>query len=209
VQTSRIISAASAAPPVSGSVFVGCGFLVAENHGATNFTVLLAADHARTFPAGTEGAFILDNVAVQTTSATAKGMGAPTLRGQALLQRHLEWEAQYLSTRPAWKGLESPEIGKIDLGLPMPTLAWVVKPTGRVEVLGQPIVGLLYVTVAIDDVVFALVGPMRSPREIEIVGPAFQRILRTLRQTSSPTDIFALSTRLKSTHEPWPGCEGK
>lgn len=208
-QVAANTSVASTDPPASGSVFVGCGFVVVENHGATNFTVLLAADHARAFPNGIEGAYILDNVALQTTSATARGMSAPTLRGHALLRKHMEWETQYLGARPGWIGLESPEIIRIDLNLPIPALAWVVKPTGRAEVLGQPIVGQLYVTAAIDDVVFSLVGAMRSPGEIEIVGPTFQRILKTLRRTSGPTDIFALSARLKSTHEPWAGCDKK
>jgi hypothetical protein len=198
VETDRLEAA-------SGVLFAGCGFLVIENHGATNFTVLLRAEHAEQLEKnGT--AWVLDNVVVETTSTTAREMGAPELRNRPLLLKHLEWETRYLGDRAGWRGLARPEIGNLSLGVPFPTLAWIATPTGNVEVAGQSIKGLLYVSAAIDDVVFVLAAPLRSPSDLEAAGPVLQRILKTLHQTPEPTDLVAVSARMKESPAPWPGC---
>src|SRR5450432_812686 len=117
----------------SGIVFVGCGFLSVENHGATHFTVLLRADHGR--PIKKNGtALLLDDVVVEVTSTTARNIGAPDLRGPALLRKHMDWETKYLSRLPAWRGLRS-EPNPVGVDVPFPTLPWLVRPTGDVEVL--------------------------------------------------------------------------
>jgi hypothetical protein len=200
--------APAAAEPLelaSGAVFVGCGFLSIENHGDTHFTALLRADHAQQIKKnGT--AFLLDNVVVEVTSTTAREMGASDLRGRSLLLKHMDWEAHYLNGLPAWRGLRRPEIGEVPLGVPFPTLAWLARPTGDAEVLGQKITALLYVSAAINDVIFVLAAPVRSPRELEEVGSALGRILKTLHETPDPTDVVALSTALKESPAPWSGC---
>jgi len=200
-------SAPAAEPlgPASGVVFVGCGFLAIENHGATNFTALLRADHAQQVEKN-GAAVLLDNVIVETTATTGRELGAPDLRGRALLLKHLDWEATYLGSQPGWRGLQRPEIGDIPLGVPFPTLAWIATPTGDVEVVGQKITGLLYVTAAIDDVVFALAAPLRSPSDLAAAGPVLQRILTTVHQTPQPTDMVAFSVKLKESPAPWVGC---
>lgn len=189
----------------SGVVFVGCGFLSVENHGATHFTVLLRAGHGRQIQKkGT--AFLLDDVVVEVTSTTAREIGAPDLRGTALLRKHMDWEANYLSRLPAWRGLR-PEPNGVGVDVPFPTLPWLVRPTGDAVVLGQKIAALLYVSAAINDVVFVLVAPVRTLGDVTAAGLAMDRSLKTLRETSDPTDMIALSIKLKESSAPWPGCE--
>lgn len=202
-------TAVPAKEPSSGSVFVGCGFLLAENYGRTTFTVLLPAEQARSVPNGKFTAWILDDVLVETVSTTVDDVKAPKLRGAPLLREYMDLEMQYLATIPGWAGVERPEIGNIDLGVPFPTLSWMAKPTGNVEVLGQKITGLLYVASAIEDVVFVVAAPIRSPADLPAAGPMIERILRTLRRTTAPTDIHALSDQIKNSDEPWPGCPRK
>jgi len=189
----------------SGVLFVGCGFLSVENHGATHFTVLLRAEHGRQIQ--TKGsAFLLDDVLVEVTSTTAREIGAPDLRGQALLLKHMDWEANYLSRLPAWRGLR-PEPIRAGLDVPFPALPWMARPTGDVEVLGQKIAVLLYVSAAINDVVFVLAAPLRTPGDLTAAGLAIDRSLKTLRETAEPTDLVGLSAKLKESHAPWPGCQ--
>ena len=189
----------------SGAVFVGCGFLWIENHGATHFTVLLRAEHGRQIKKnGTK--FLLDDVVVEATSTTAREIGAPELRGAALLRKHMEWEAEYLSRSPPWLGLR-PQPTPVGVDVPFPTLPRLARPTGDARVLGQKITAVVYVTAAIDDVVFVLVAPVRTLGDLEAADLAIDRSLKTLHETSEPTDLVALSIKLKESHAPWPGCE--
>lgn len=192
--------------PTSGAVYVGCGYLVAENHGATNFTVLLLAKKAQQVPNRDYAAWVLDGVLVETTVASANEMASPRLRGDALLRKYLEWEAQDLAKKPGWASMQKPVVGNIDLGVPFPSLTWIADATGDVEVLGQKIAHLLYVTAAIDDIVFVMASPLRSRDELGVVGPSLQRILRTLKKTSRPTDIYSLSAEIRGSKVPWKGC---
>jgi hypothetical protein len=192
--------------PESGAVYVGCGFLLAENHGPTNFTVLLRAKHARQVPQPNYTAWILDGVLVETTIATAGDIGSPLLRGDALLRKHLEWEARDLAKKPGWAAMQTPTIGNIDLGVSFPSLVWIADATGNVEVLGQQIRHLVYVTAAIDDVVFVMAAPLRSHDELGAVGPTLQRSLRTLKRMSQPTNIRSLSAEIRSSTTGWKGC---
>jgi hypothetical protein len=192
--------------PASGAVFVGCGFLVAEHHGATNFTVLMVAEEAKQVPDKENTAWVLDGVLVETTSASASDIGFPSARGESLLQRHLDWETKDLGKKSAWMNLKPPTIGKIDLGVEFPTMTWIVDATGDAEVLGVKIAHLLYVTAAIDDVVFVMAAPMRSRDELGVVGPSLQRSLRTLKKVSRPTDILKLSKEVRESPPPWKGC---
>ena len=192
--------------PTSGAVYVGCGYFVAENHGSTNFTVLLLAKKALQVPQQSYTAWVLDGVLVETTVARASEMASPLLRGDALLRRYLEWEAQDLAKKPGWAGMQRPTIGKIDLGVPFPSLVWIADATGDVEVLGQKIGHLLYVTAAVDDLVFVMAAPLRSRDELGVVGPTLERSLRTLKKMSRPTDIHSLSAEIRSSKTPWKGC---
>jgi hypothetical protein len=189
----------------SGAVFVGCGYLWIENHGATHFTVLLRAEHGRQIQKNSTK-FLLDDVVVEATSTTAREIGAPDLRGAALLRKHMEWEAEYLSHAPAWRGMR-PEPTPVGVDMPYPTLPWMARPTGDAKVLGQKIAAVVYVTAAINDVVFVLAAPARTLGDLDAADLAIDRSLKTLHETSEPTDLAALSIKLKESKAPWPGCE--
>jgi hypothetical protein len=189
----------------SGTVFVGCGFLLIENQEATHFTVLLRAEHGRQIQKNSTK-FLLDDVVVEATSTTAREIGAADLRGVALLRKHMEWETEYLSRSPAWRGLR-PEPNPVGVDVPFLTLPWLAGATGDAQVLGQKITALLDVTAAINDVVFVLVAPVRTPGDVGAAGLAMDRGLKTLHETSEPTDLVALSIKVKDSKAPWPGCE--
>ena len=189
----------------SGALFVGCGFLWIENHEATRFTVLLRAEHGRQIKKNST-AFLLDDVVVEATSTTAQEIGAPDLRGAALLRKHMEWEADYLRQSQAWSGMR-PEPNPVGVEVPFQTLAWLARPTGDAEVLGQKITAVLYLSAALNDVVFVLAAPVRTLGDLDAAGLAMDRSLKTLRETSESTDLIALSIKLKESKARWPGYE--
>ncbi len=188
----------------SGAVFVGCGYLWIENDGPTHFTVLLRAEHGRQIQKNSTK-FLLDDVVVEATSTTARDIGAPDLRGAALLRRHMEWESEYLSHSPIWRGLR-PQPIPVGVDVPFPTLPWMAQPTGDANVLGQKIAAVVYVTAAINDVVFVLAAPARTRGDVDAADRLMDRSLKTLHETLEPTDLVALSMKLKESKAPWPGC---
>ena len=60
-------------------------------------------------------------------------------------------------------------------------------------------------TAAINDVVFVLAAPLRTLGDVEAADLAIDRSLKTLRETPEPTDMVALSIKLKESSAPWPG----
>ena len=171
-------------------MFVGCGFLSIENHGATHFTVLLRAEHGKQISKRGATAFLLDDAIVEVTSTTAREIGADDFRGQALLRKHMEWEDNYLNGLPAWRGAR-PHPVRASVDVPFPTLPWFVKPTGDAELLGQKLIAVTYATAAINDVVYVLSAPVARPGDLDAGGLAIDKALKSLHQTAEPTDSAA------------------
>jgi len=56
----------------------------------------------------------------------------------------------------------------------------------------------------------AAAEPLEAARtlgDLDAAGLAMDRSLKTLHETSEPTDLVALSIKLKESKAPWPGCE--
>jgi hypothetical protein len=178
--------------PESATVFLGCGFLLAEHHGATVFSAVLAGDEMKQVKS--DGSVILlDGVLVQVTVAPASEIGAPTLRGTDLLQRHMLWEAKYVTDAKNWPALH-PGGDPIDLGLgDIKTMIWGYDAPELFEVEGVKMNRTMYVTAAIDDFVLTLGAPMRPEDDARHTGRVLFRSMRTLRREAAPIDIFAIS----------------
>jgi hypothetical protein len=70
--------------PASATVFLGCGFLLVENHGATLFSAVLAGKEMKQ-SAKDPSVVVLDGVLVRAATTSAAAMGLPSLRGTDLL----------------------------------------------------------------------------------------------------------------------------
>ncbi|MFL5540667.1 MAG: hypothetical protein ACJ8J0_16875 [Longimicrobiaceae bacterium] len=192
--------------PTSASVFVGCGFLLVENHGTTNFTVLLRADDARQASQESGSLWVLDGVAVETQVADAATMGAPQARGDQLLHRHREWETGYTAETNGWTGLRTTAPRMIDLNGGMRAMTWSYDTPTPLRVLGFEVTRVLYVTTAVDDLVFVMSAPLRPDDDAERVLRTIHRSLATLRSSDRPTDVYALSAQVQGGPRPWAGC---
>jgi hypothetical protein len=193
------------AGPPSASVFVGCGFLLIQNHRRTSFTVLLRGEHALQFPLQDQTVFDLDDVLVETTAASAELMGAPAARGEDLLRRHLEWEAEWTARQNGWTGFR-PTGAHLDLGTGIPAMLWGYDTPTPLDVMGQSVTRVMYLTAAVENVVFVLSAPLRAGDDPARVGRKLREAMRTLRKSPSPVDPFALSRQLQSASQPWDGC---
>jgi hypothetical protein len=190
-------SEAAAVPlPESATVFLGCGFLLAENHGPSTFSVLLPARVAKQ-PRKSASVFVLDGVLVQVAVVRASEMGDPQLRGIALLQKQMLWESKYVADAKAWPDVR-PSGGPIDLGLgDVKTMLWGFDAPELFEVDGVRMNRMAYVTAAVDDVVLSIASPLRPDDDSRPVARVLFRSMRTLRRERSPVDIFAISAAVQ------------
>lgn len=193
------------APATSGAVFVGCGYLYVANEGQTPFSVLLRAEQARQVP-GKDLLLVLDDVLMEVQLTTAREIGAPEARGLRLLQAHQKWEAEYTSRVNAWPPLKATST-PVDYGIPgMAALMWGYDVPGKLQVLGQAVDRMAYVTAAIDDAVLVLAVPLRPGDDVK--GPAQKvgQVMRSVKRLDRPLDTQALSAEVKSTPAPWRDC---
>lgn len=198
-------AAPSDTTPASASVFVGCGYLLIENHPRTSFTVLLRAEHAVQFPLQDQTVFDLDEVLVETTTTSAEAIEAPAARGQELLRRHLAWEAKWTSDQRGWTNFR-PTGAPAELGTGIPAMLWGYDAPTPLDVMGQTVTRMMYLTAAVDDVVFVLSAPLRAGDDPGKVQRTLQDAMRTLRKSPSPVDPVAFSQKLQAAPPPWEGC---
>src|SRR5689334_19426889 len=102
--------------PSSATIFIGCGFLRVENHGATTFSLVLPAAEPKQSKVN-PSVVLLDDVLIQAAVTSAAEIGAPTLRGQDLLRHQMSWEAERMAKRRGWTNLPPPSGEPIELGL--------------------------------------------------------------------------------------------
>jgi hypothetical protein len=201
-----VVSSRPQSDPRGGSVFVGCGYLLIEDRGATSFTILLTARQARHIPSDIGALYTLDNILVETQSTTAAEIGAPSLRGMDLLMRHQAWELDYTAKAQGWPPI-SPATSAPDLRLDgIETLAWSYCTPRPFELLGQTVTTVAYLTAAIDDVVFVLAAALRETDDVRLAARVMAESMRTLRRTERALDLQEVSAKLKASRDPWPGC---
>ena len=191
--------------PPSAAVFVGCGYLLLENHGRTHFTVLLRAEHAVQFPLEGRSVFDLDEVLVETTVADAATMGAPEARGPELLARHMEWEAEFTAREQGWTAFR-PAGGPVDLGTGFPAGFWGYDTPAPLDVFGVKVTRMAYLTTAIDDRVFVMAAPMRPGDDPRVIARTLRAGMGSLRRAREPIDPHTFSEKIRSEPEPWEGC---
>jgi hypothetical protein len=196
------------AGPPSASVFVGCGFLLIQNHGRTSFTVLLRGEHAVQFPLQDQTVFDLDEVLVETTTASAELVGAPAARGEELLRRHMEWEAAWTARQNGWTGFR-PTSAPLDLGTGIPAMLWGYDMPTPLRVMGESVTSVMYLTAAVEDVVFVLAAPLRPGDDPARVSRTLHDGVLTLRKSPWPVDPVAFSRQLQAARQPWDGCRDR
>jgi len=199
------VPAPTATPATSGAVFVGCGYLYVGNAGHKPFSALLRADDARQVP-GNDNLLALDGVVLEVQLTTAAEIGVPTARGLELLRAHQKWEADYTSKTNAWPELHA-TVTPLDYGVPGLTGSmWGYDVPGKMEVLGQRVDRIAYVTGAIDDAVFVLSIPLRPGDDVKRPAQKAGQIMRSVKLLERPIDVQALSAEVKRTPPPWRDC---
>jgi len=188
------------------AVFVGCGYLLIENHGKTNFTVLLRSDKIQQIHHETLSLWLVDNVLVEAATTDARTIGASRARGRELLQKHMAWETAYTSQQRRWPTLD-PSASAIYLGLAdVVTMLWTYDAPTKFEVLGQEVTRMMYATAAVDDVVFSIAAPMRAEDDPNVVGGVIRKSMATLRRSANRVDVRDIAAEVKLTPGPWKGC---
>ena len=201
-------AAAGGSHGASGAVFVGCGYLLADNHGRESFTVLLRGDHVHTLPVESREMWVVDDVLMELTSVRARDMGVPSARGAALLRAHRDWELAFTARSNGWPPLRASR-GQVDAGQAgIPTLLWGYDVPGALTVFDVPIPRVMYLTAAIGDLVFVMSLPMRVSDAPGRVARIAGRAMRSLRRANGPIDLNALSRQIRAHPQPWSGCTG-
>jgi len=179
--------------PPSATIFIGCGFLRVENHGATTFSLVLPAAKPMQSK-DNPSVVLLDDVLVQAAVTSAAEIGAPALRGEELLRRQMSWEADRMAQRRGWKNLPPPSGMPIELGLSgdIKVWFWGLDAPEPFDVEGVKVNRVAYVSVAIDDVVLTLASPLRPEEDPNTVARVMSRAMRSLRRSPSPIDVFAV-----------------
>jgi hypothetical protein len=201
-------AAAGASPGASGSVFVGCGYLLAENHGRESFTILLRGGHVHSLPVESGEMWVIDDVLVELTSVRARDLDMPSARGAALLRAHRGWELAFTARSNGWPPIRASG-GQTDAGQAgIPTLLWEYDVPGVLTVFGQRIPRVMYLTAAIGDLVFVMGLPMRASDDPTRVARIASRAMRSLRRANGPVDLNALARQVRAHPQPWPSCIG-
>ncbi|HVT07520.1 MAG TPA: hypothetical protein VHO67_08685 [Polyangia bacterium] len=191
----RAPTAESIPLPASATVFLGCGFLLAENHGSTHFSLLLTG-HDLKQDRRDPTVFIVDDVLFQTTVATASTIGDARLRGLELLRRHMAWEAAYVAEVKHWSSLRpyGHPVGQVR---EFPMFLWGYDAPEPVLVAGAKVNRMLYLGIAVDDVVFTIAAALRPGDDPGGVSRVLARVARTVRRSQGPLDVFAIAGALK------------
>lgn len=179
-------------PLPSATIFIGCGFLLAENRAATTFSLVLPAATPKQLPQD-PSVVLLDGVLVQTGVTTAAQIGAPKLRGYDLLRRQMSWQAERMTGSHGWPKLQ-PEGQPLELGLDgnVKVWFWGLDAPEPFEVEGVTVNRVAYVTAAVDDVVLTLASPLRPEDDPNPVARVMSRAMRSLRRSATPIDVFAI-----------------
>ena len=179
--------------PSSATIFIGCGFLRVENHGATTFSLVLPAAKPQQSKMN-PSVVLLDDVLIQAAVTSAAEIGAPALRGQDLLVQQMSWEAERMAKRRGWKNLPPPSGQPIELGLggDIKTWFWGLDAPESFVVDGVKVNRVAYLSVAVDDVVLTLASPLRQEDDPDPIARVMSRAMRSLRRSASPIDVFTV-----------------
>jgi hypothetical protein len=189
-------------------VFVGCGYLLAQDHGRESFTVLLRGDHVHSLPVESGEMWVIDDVLVELTSVRARDLGVPSARGAALLRAHRDWELAFTARSNGWPPIRATG-GQADAGQAgIPTMRWAYDVPGALTVFDQRIPRVMYLTAAIADLVFVMGLPMRASDDPGRVARIASRAMRSLRRANGPVDVNGLARQVRAHPQPWPGCAG-
>jgi hypothetical protein len=191
----------------SGTVFVGCGFLFVGNEGHVPFSALMRAGEAKQVHAR-PGAVVLDGVLIEASTATAAEVGAASARGVDLLAAHQKWEADYIARQRGGPALQVHRTGVLDFQVRgVDVIAWEYQVPGDVQVLGETIERVGYLTAAIDDAVFALTVPLRRGDDARVAIAKAGPIMKTIKRLPRPLDLVAISTEAQRNPGGWPDCQ--
>jgi len=176
----------------SARIFIGCGFLVAENHGPTAFSLVLPAANPKQSMSDPSNV-LLDGVLVRTTVTTAAEIGASKLRGYDLLRHQMAWQADHVASAHGWPKLK-PEGEPMDLHLGdgVKIWFWGLDAPEPFEVEGVKVNRVAYVTAAVDDVVLVLASPLPPEDDFGPAARVMSRAIKSLRRSPGPIDVFAV-----------------
>jgi len=187
-------------------VRVPCGLVFVGNTHHVSFAALLRAKEARRVPQDPE-TVVLDGVLIEVEMTTAETISAPSARGLDLLTAHQKAMSAVLSKKMRWPPLHiegAPD--RLDERPDLEVLSWHFDPPGPLEILGQQIVHVGYVTVAIDDAVFGFSVPFRKQESPEFALEKIRSIIRSIRRLDRPIDPVAFAEGLQNDPKAWPGC---
>jgi hypothetical protein len=188
-----------AADPKSGTIAMGCGYLVVENHGEVHFTAFVTGNDMQQVRRGMP-IFVMDDVLLEIETATAATIGTSD-RGADLLRSHLRWEADFISRTNQWPAL-SPVVEPVQSGVSgVEALRWTYEAAVPGVVHNRRVTRVMYVTAAIDGVVLAISAPMRSEDDPRAVAAKLDGIVRTVRRSPGPLDVGDLAKQFDEAHD--------
>jgi len=153
--------------------------------------------------------FVLDDVVVEVSTTTAREVGAPAARGTDLLEAHMRWEVEHLRQSMGWSAVEVAGGGLLSAGASDEAAMWGLDLPSDMDVMGQRVDRLAFVTAVLDDAVLALTLPLKAGADVRAPALKAGAIMRTLRRLSAPVDVVALGEEVKASHRPWSGCSDR
>jgi hypothetical protein len=186
------------------TIVVPCGVLMVENHGEVNFTMLIRDAK----PTSSHSLWIVDGAIVTASTATADEMGVPNAKGVELLRAHASWELDFQARSHGWS---KPQVSSdlLESSIPMSkAMFWAFDVPLPFKLLDRRITRMAYVTVAIKSLVLSVAVPMAVEDDPAAATKLIRSTLSTLKMSSKPIDVAAVSDRIRSRPQSWRGCGG-
>jgi hypothetical protein len=190
----------------SRAVNVGCGFVLSETHDKVHFHLNLFGKDVRQVPKEGHFWWLVDGYLVESTIAVSDQVGDPGARGPTLLQKYMKWETDYTVKQNGWPPVD-PRVEPPFKINGFDALSWTYRFPRPVPALGVELAGIIYLAVAIEDVVFVMAALLRGPTDARPGATVIFDALETIQRTPKPLDVEALSQWLKANpNKPWEGC---
>jgi|GEM_PF-3442983 len=186
-----------------------CGVYIVISWRGSTVRGLLAAREVKTMNPPNPKIWLLDGVLTELSVVAASQLEAEKLRGKPLLDHYRGWELGWAAKRNGWAVPEA-QVFMSEQTRPGSGLAaqvWAFSAPGKMDVLGVPVTGMSYATVAIDDLILTTAVPFRPGDDPQRALGLFVSLFRTIQQERGAPDVAALSRQVRDESVAEPSCK--
>lgn len=153
-------------------------------------------------------AWLLDGSLVQLELVTATQLQADKLRDKDLLDAFRSRQLAALARNNGWPAPEARVFMSEPArpGSPLQAQVWAFTAPGRLEVLGVPVTGMTFATVAVDDLLLVASIPFRPGDDPQTSLQLFVSLLGSVEKKPGAPDAAALAERVRQRSAADPTC---